>query len=332
MKQIMKHIPRVVFGIVFFIALSASVELMAQKQNHQSISDESLVAQLPGFKNGYATINSVRLHYVTGGKGKVLVLLSGWPQTWWSFHKMMPALQQHYTVIAVDYRGMGTSGRPAGGYDKKTVAGDIAGLLKSLGYQQVFVAGHDIGAQVAFSLAANYPDLVEKLVMIDVPHPDETFAAIPMLPAPGTPTDKLDPARPYVWWFAFNQLNGLPEELVAGRAAVFQKTVFHYLLKDDSSMSSFDRAVYAATYNSKEAIHAGNAWYQAFPQDIEDYKDYAMLKMPVLGIGGPGYDWLKYALPKKAADVKLVKVENSGHFLPEEQPDVTVREIEQFLN
>lgn len=318
-----------VFAIFFLIALSASIRVMAQTP---STSDESLVKQLPGFKNGYATVNNVRIHYVTGGTGKILVLLSGWPQTWWSFHKMMPALQQHYTVIAIDYRGMGTSDRPASGYDKKTIAGDIAALLKSLGYQHAFVAGHDIGAQVAFSLAANYPELVEKLVMIDVPHPDETFAAITMLPAPGTPTDKLDPARPYIWWFAFNQLNGLPEDLIAGHAAVFQQAIFHYLLKDDHALSSFDREVYAAAYNSKAAIRAGNAWYQAFAQDIEDYKQYAPLKMPVLGIGGPGYDWLKYTLPKKATDVSVVKVENSGHFLPEEQPEVTVKEIEKFLH
>lgn len=329
MNNYIRHLS---FGIFFLIVFAAPVQLMAQQKQHPSISDESLITQLPGFKNAYATVNGIRLHYVTGGTGKVLVLLSGWPQTWWSFHKMMPALQQQYTVIAVDYRGMGTSDRPATGYDKKTIAGDIAGLMKSLGYQQVFVAGHDIGAQVAFSMAANYPDLVEKLVIIDVPHPDETFAAVPMLPAPGTPTDKLDPARPYLWWFAFNQLNGLPEELVAGRAAVFQKTVFHYLLKDDNAFSALDRAVYAAAYNTREAIHAGNAWYQAFPQDIEDYKRYTVLKMPVLGIGGPGYDWLKYTLPKKAANVSVVKVENSGHFLPEEQPEVTVKEIEKFLN
>lgn len=332
MNRYIKQIFQVVFAVSLLMAFSAPMQIMAQKPGHSSISDESLIGKLPGFKNGYSTVNGVRIHYVKGGTGKVLVLLSGWPQTWWSFHKMMPALQQHYTVIAVDYRGMGTSGRPDSGYDKKTIAGDVAGLLKSLGYQQVFVAGHDIGAQVAFSLAANYPELVEKLVMIDVPHPDETFAAITMLPALGTPTDKLDPGRPYIWWFAFNQLNGLPEDLVAGHAAVFQKAVFHYLLKDDNALSPLDREVYAAAYNSRAAIHAGNAWYQAFPQDIEDYKGYAVLKMPVLGIGGPGYDWLKYTLPKKAVDVRVVKVENSGHFLPEEQPDATVKEMEQFLN
>ncbi|SHL93844.1 alpha/beta fold hydrolase [Chitinophaga sp. CF418] len=334
----MKHIKRQASGIAMALLLLCTMmitDVMGQQHKasiiHNKISDEALVKQLPGFRNGYATVNGIRIHYVIGGAGKPLLLLSGWPQTWWSFHKMMPALQQHYTVIAVDYRGMGASGRPADGYDKKTVAGDIAALLQSLGYQQAFVAGHDIGAQVAFSLAANHSGLVEKLIMIDVPHPDETFAAIPMLPAAGTPTDKLDPARPYVWWFAFNQLHGLPEALLAGHAAVFQQAVFHYLLKNDSAMSAFDHAVYAAAYNTPDAIRAGNAWYQAFTTDIEDYKHYDKLTMPVLALGGPGYEWLRYTLPKKAVDVTFVKVENSGHFVPEEQPVIAVDAIVRFL-
>ncbi|BAV06918.1 Pimeloyl-ACP methyl ester carboxylesterase [Filimonas lacunae] len=326
-------------AITLFTLVGFSSATIAQPKQHlpvsinnSSLSDEALVKQLPGFANGYATVNGIRIHYVKGGTGKPLVLLSGWPQTWWSFHKMMPELQKSYTVIAVDYRGMGSSAHPDSGYDKKTVSNDVYELLKQLGYEKAYVAGHDIGAQVAFSLAANHPGMVEKLVMIDVPHPDETFAAMPMLPALGTPTDKLDPARPYVWWFAFNQINGLPEELIAGRAAVFQKTIFHYLLNNDSSLSTLDRAVYAAAYNSKETIRAGNNWYRTFMQDIEDYKQYAPLNMPVLGLGGPGYGWLNYTLPKKATNVKVVKVENSGHFVPEEQPAVAVAEIKRFLN
>lgn len=336
MKRMKQRTRSITMIILLLLAMATPESVLAQKQHAATISskditDEALVKQLPGFKNGYATVNGVKIHYVTGGTGKPLVLLSGWPQTWWSFHKMMPSLQQHYTVIAVDYRGMGSSGKPAGGYDKKTVAGDVAALLQTLGYKQVYVAGHDIGAQVAFSLAANYPGLVEKLVVIDVPHPDETFAAMPMLPAPGTPIDKLDPAHPYVWWFAFNQLHDLPEALLAGRMAVFQQTVFHYLLQEDSSMPAFDRAVYANAYNTAEAIRAGNAWYQAFMQDISDYKTYDTLRMPVLGLGGPGYEWLKYTLPNKTADLQVVKVEHSGHFVPEEQPGVAVEAIERFL-
>src|SRR5260370_20040768 len=93
------------------------------------VSDAALVRSLPGYENGFAKVNGTRLHYVAGGKGEPLVLLPGWPETWWAFHKMMPRLGEHYRVIAVDIRGMGSSDKPAGGYDKKTIAQDIRELI-----------------------------------------------------------------------------------------------------------------------------------------------------------------------------------------------------------
>jgi pimeloyl-ACP methyl ester carboxylesterase len=111
-------------------------------------------------RDGYATVNGVRLHYVEDGEGDPVVLLPGWPRTWWEFHKIMPKLAVTHRVIAVDLRGMGESAKPEGGYDKKTMAADIAALLHELGHDRADVVGSDIGAMVAFSLAANHPELV----------------------------------------------------------------------------------------------------------------------------------------------------------------------------
>lgn len=321
-----------IFLMMLLITIALGMSATAQTINKNDLTDAALVKKLPGFKNETATVNGIKIHYVTGGSGKTLVLLPGWPEIWWSYHKMMPALAKKYQVIVIDYRGMGATDKPAGGYDKKTIASDINALLKSLGIDKAYIAGHDIGAQVAFSFAANYPELTEKLVVMDVPHPDDSFAAVLMLPARGTPTDKLDPARPFLWWFAFNQMHGLPEDLLAGRMAIAQHYIFNYLLKDTASMDVFDRAVYANAYNTRDAIRAGNGWYQAFAQDIADYNTYAKIKMPVLGIGGPGYNWLKFTLPNKATDVRVLKIENSGHFIEEEQPDEVVKDMVEFLN
>ena len=128
---------------------------------------------LPGFRHDHATVNGVRLHYVAGGQGAPIVLLPGWPRTWWEFHKIMPTLAATRRVIAVDLRGMGDSAKPATGYDKKTMAADIAALLGVLGHDQVDVVGSDIGAMVAFSLAANHPALVRTVTLLDVAHPEE---------------------------------------------------------------------------------------------------------------------------------------------------------------
>jgi len=117
---------------------------------------------LPGFRHGYTQVNGVRLHHVTGGRGKPLVLLAGWPQTWWAYHRIMPALATKFRVIAVDLRGQGSSEKPRGGFDKKTMATDVHELVKRLGHTEVDVVGHDIGAMTAFAFAANFPQATGK--------------------------------------------------------------------------------------------------------------------------------------------------------------------------
>lgn len=295
-----------------------------------AISDAALVKSLPGFESGFADVNGTRIHYVAGGKGEPLFLLPGWPQTWWAFHKVMPELAKHYRVISVDLRGMGASAKPAGGYDKKNMALDIRELAGKLGYDKINIAGHDIGAQVAWSYAANHPAATAKLVMLDVPHPDAGLYSWPILPAKDKFTDKIDESAPFVWWFAFHQVKGLPEKLLAGRVHLEQEWFFKYLLKDEGALDKKDRAIYAQAYNTAEAIRAGNAWYQAFPQDIEDEKTYQKLEMPVLGIAGPGYGWLNATLAAKAANATVVKLD-SGHFVQEEKPAETAKLMIEFL-
>jgi pimeloyl-ACP methyl ester carboxylesterase len=107
--------------------------------------------------------------------------------------------------------------------------------------------------------------------------------------------------------------------------------MFHYLAADDTSIGREDRAVYAAAYNSAEAIRAGDAWYQTFAQDAIDDDGYAKLEMPVLALGGPGYGWLKGVLSSKTTNLRVVQVENSGHFIPEEQPDFASRSLIDFF-
>ena len=310
---------------------SLSSPAQATPKQTAAVSDAALVRTLPGFTNGEATVNGVRLHYVVGGKGSPVVLLPGWPQTWWAFHKLMPALARDHQVISVDLRGMGSSDKPADGYDKKTMARDILELVHRLGHDKVDLVGHDIGAQVAFSFAANHPEATRKLVLLDVPHPDAQLATWPLLPAVGTFGDKIDEAHPFAWWFAFHQVKGLPEQILEGRQHLEQEWFFRYLLKDESAIDARDRAVYAAAYASREAIRAGNAWYQAFPQDIVDDGTYGKLTMPVLGLGGPGFGWLKATLSGKATDLRVIKVEGSGHFIAEEKPEATLGYLADFL-
>lgn len=328
---------RFVIAMLTAVACLCSPPLSAQVSDGRSrhaaaTSDPALVRTLPGFVSRYATVNGIRLHYVAGGTGPLLVLLPGWPETWWSYHRIMPQLAASHRVVAVDLRGMGGSAKPADGYDKKTMASDIAALVTQLGYREADVVGHDIGAMVAFSLAANHRELVRKLVMLDVAHPSDGYLKLPLLPAAGTFGDKLDEDHPYLWWFAFHQVKGLPEKLLEGRAGIEQEWFFHYMLKNEKAIDARDRAVYAAAYASRDAIRASNGWYQAFGQDIADDGTYAPLTIPVLGLGGPGFPRLKAALDMKAPGSVTHRIDGSGHFIAEEAPEVLLRHLRDFLD
>lgn len=322
--------------VVMFANIGQCVGVSAQARpaaTEAAISDEALTRSIPGvFSNGYAQVNGTRLHYVAGGSGDLLLLLPGWPETWWEFHKIMPRLANNHRVVAVDLRGMGGSEKPSGGYDKKTMADDINQLIHALGAKSAYVAGHDIGSMVAYSLAANHPEAVRKLALLDNLHPDESWYGIPMLPHPDAFGRSVDEQHPvYLWWFAFNQLNDLPEHLLQGRTAMFQAAIFDYLLTDRSSLSARDRSIYAAAYSSPDAIRAGNAWYQTFGQDIGDFHAYSKLTMPVLGLGGQGYNRLKVYLPAHASDSRVQKIEGAIHYLPEEQPTAVSDALQSFF-
>lgn len=151
---------------------------MAQKL----YSDEDLIKHFPGFSNQYATVNGVRLHYVEGGTGMPLVCLPGWPQTWYSYQPVALELAKTYRVLIVDIRGMGSSAKPQSGYDKKTMAADIAALLQQLGLTNVHMMGHDIGGMVAMSFAFNYPQFTQKLIVLDGSHPSEGMMQMSLIP------------------------------------------------------------------------------------------------------------------------------------------------------
>ncbi|GAB3877906.1 hypothetical protein GCM10027612_01400 [Microbispora bryophytorum subsp. camponoti] len=177
-------------------------------------SAHSVKEQMPaGFSEHKVQAGSVGINYVIGGHGPTLVLIHGYPQTWYEWRHIMPALAEHYTVIAPDLPGAGRSDAPAAGYDKKTMAAELHALLVRLGRDKdLRIVGHDIGTMVAYSYAAAHPADVRKLVLSEAPIPDPGIYSYPSLTADG----------PGPWHFGFFALaNGLPEDLVSGRETLW---------------------------------------------------------------------------------------------------------------
>ncbi len=300
--------------------------------NLKLYTDDELIKSFPGFTNHYASVNGVKLHYVDGGSGMPLICLPGWPQTWYSYHPIAIELARAYRVIIVDIRGMGSSEKPDTGFDKKTMASDILELIKQLGLSKVYMMGHDIGGMVAMSFAFNYPEFTAKLIVADGAHPSEGMMQMPLMPAEGTFTKKMDANMPYAWWMGFNQVKELPEKILEGRFQYLIDYLFAYVMIDESKMSLFERAVYASAYNEKESIRAANGWYQSFGQDIADAKNYEQLAMPVLGIASYiSYNYMKMGLPYVANDVKVIGILDSGHYMFEEQPKQVLDAVLNFL-
>ncbi|WON94167.1 alpha/beta hydrolase [Sphingobacterium sp. UGAL515B_05] len=287
-------------------------------------SDKELIKLVPGFTNNYIVLNDLSIHYVQGGKGDPIILIPGYPETWWAYHHVMPILAENHQIIVVEIRGMGSSDKPENGYEKKNIAKDIYELVKHLGFDKVSIAGHDIGAHVAFSFACNYSLATSKLILLDTPHPDPSMYKLPMLPI-------LETSYLYPWWLAFNQVKELPEKLLEGRMSIVIAWLFDNLLINKDSISQFDKSVYSAAYDNKDAIRCSNSWYQAFPQDIKDYDSYNKLEIPVLAIGASGYDLLHHSLPAITSDLTLKKIENCGHFILAEKPNETAELINEFL-
>ena len=267
----------------------------------------------------------VVLHFVRAGEGDAVVLLHGWPQTWYAWHKIIPSLAQRYSVIAPDLRGLGDSSRPSGGYDKATIAQDIAKLLHGhLGLDRYFLVGHDWGGPVAFCLAATYPDAVRKLVMLDT-----------AVPGDGSGTFSQHGRR---WHHAFHQTLDLPEALVAGREDIYLGWFYRHYGYQPGAIGPEAIEEYLRTYRQEGAIRAGFAYYRALDQDVAHNQSLlarGKLKMPVLALGGGkafgrGPDTFD-SLQRVALDVRGGVIEDCGHWMPEEKPEQIAKALLDFF-
>lgn len=267
-----------------------------------------------------------RVHYLTQGQGAPLVLLHGWPQTCYAWRKLMPALAQRFRVIAPDLRGLGDSSRPRDGFDKQTVARDLAWLLREgLGLDSAHVVGHDWGGPVAFALAAYHPGLVSRLVMLD--------AAVP---GDGSGSFSQHGRR---WHHAFHQTPQLPEQLIAGREETYCRWFYEHYGHVPGAIGEADVAEYLRTYGNAETTRTGLAYYRALDADVAAnarWLEEHRLAMPVLAIGGAeafgrGGETLS-SLQRVATDVRGGVMQDCGHWIAEEQPVRLTAELLHFLD
>jgi pimeloyl-ACP methyl ester carboxylesterase len=303
------------------LVLSQSYTAMAQQQPTGTSFDLGNIT----FSHHTAAVNGIQIHYVIGGKGDPLVLLHGWPETWYAWRHVMPTLAKNYTVITPDLRGLGDSSKPTTGYDGKTVAEDIHQLIGKLGFKTIFLVGHDIGTQVAYSYAAAHPTQVKKLAVMEL--------TIPGFAPPG---------RMPLWWATFHQTPDIPEALVEGKEMMYLSWFYHNLANNPAAITQADINEYVSHYSAPGGMRAGFEHYRAFPHDAIQNQNYSKTKltMPVLALGG-GYiptfggnitmPTIIYGMKILAQNVQGITVPNSGHFIPEEQPKFVIDQLIKFF-
>jgi pimeloyl-ACP methyl ester carboxylesterase len=278
------------------------------------------------FTSRYVDTGELRLHAVTGGGGPPLLLVHGWPQTWYAWRMVMPTLARDFSVIAVDQRGIGLSDKPQGGYDTGTLAGDLVALMDALGHQRFAVYGTDVGLPIAYALAADHPGRLDRLVVSEAPLPGVS-------PSPPLFLPPLLNAR--LWHLAFNHLPKVNEQLVTGREDIFFGAEF------DASAGTRKLPDYAVKYYidtlaaDPDALRGSFGFYRAIPATIaqNEQRKTRRLTLPVLAIGGEesAGEGVGNTMKLAADDVQTRVLTGSGHWVAEQAPEQLLAALTAFL-
>jgi pimeloyl-ACP methyl ester carboxylesterase len=279
------------------------------------------------FTSRFVDLGELRLHAVIGGEGRPLLLVHGWPQCWYAWRMLMPTLARDFEVIAVDQRGIGLSDKPADGYDTATLANDLVMLMQTLGHQRFALYGTDTGMPIAYALAADHPERVERLVVSEAPLPGIS---------PSPPLFLPPALNPRLWHLAFNQLPAdVNEALVRGREEIFFGAEF------DASAGTKKLPAEVVSYyietlaTDPEALRGSFELYRQFPTMIAQNGERKKhrLTMPVLAIGGQesGGAGVAETMKLVADHVQGVVLPGAAHWVAEQAPDELLAALTEFL-
>jgi pimeloyl-ACP methyl ester carboxylesterase len=277
------------------------------------------------FTSRYVDAGQVRLHAVIGGEGPPLLLVHGWPETWYAWRLLMPALARDFQVIAVDQRGIGLSDKPDSGYDTGTLAGDMVALMSALGHERFAVAGHDTGFAISYALAADHADRIDRVALAEIPGPPVASHSPPLF-VPGALNDRL-------WHIPFNRVDEVPERLVQGREDIFYG--YEFAVQGGKLPGDVIDYYVGILQRDPAALRGSFGFYRAFDATLEQNAQRALrpLSMPVLAIGGEASygGHVAEAMTPLADNVQPAVIAGAGHWVAEEAPDEMLAALTAFL-
>ena len=310
--------------------MSSSSALLSTPEGPGSVSG---APNLPAgftdtFTSRYIDTGGLRQHAVIGGDGPPLLLVHGWPETWYAWRLLMPALARDFTLIAVDQRGIGLTDKPEDGYDSGTLARDLVALMDALGHQRFAVVGHDTGYIISYALAADHRDRVDCLVVAEIP------GAPGVADAPGLFVP--EPLNNKLWHIPFNRVNDeLIVDMVRSNADAYYR--YEYAIQGGgATLPDYAIEYYVSLYNrDKDVLRASFGLYRAWDATLtqNEERKKTLLTIPVLGIGGEN-SWgpaPAAGMTPAANDVQTVVIPGAGHWVAEQAPEEMLAALTPFL-
>jgi pimeloyl-ACP methyl ester carboxylesterase len=277
------------------------------------------------------TTNRINLHYVTQGKGRLMLMLHGFPEFWYSWRHQIPEFAKDYKVVALDLRGYNESDKPQAleAYAMKELLKDIEGVIKGLGYENCLLVGHDWGGAIAWKFAYTYPQMVDKLIVMNIPHPAKFLEGL------RTPQQLLRS-----WYIFFFQLPALPEWILKLNNYQLIADVFINMAVDKTAFTQADLDAYrdaAAKPGALTAIinYYRNSFQKLFRNPQTTQKRWEVLEMPTLMIWGENDialgKKLTYGTEKYVNNLTVKYISNCSHWVQQEQPQLVNQYMREFL-
>ncbi len=273
--------------------------------------------------------NGIRMHYVTQGEGPLVILLHGFPEFWYSWRLQIPFLAQSgYTVVAPDLRGYNDTDKPSKGYDIPTLLRDIVGLIKGLGYEKAIIIGHDWGGALAWSFAIKYPQLTERLIVLNAPHPEAMQREL-----------RTWKQLRKSWYIFALQIPWLPEYFLGRNHAAMIGQMIYRAAFQKAAFPSEVLDHYREAMQKPGALHGSINYYRSlfrhlFSVDRGEKVD-KQITTPTLLIWGERDVALDIALTEGLAqwvtNIQIKRIHDSGHWVQQEKPALVNQFLQEFL-
>ena len=283
-----------------------------------------------GWQHHFVDTNDIRLHCVTQGQGELVLLLHGFPEFWYSWRYQIPTLARHFKVVVPDLRGYNDSDKPVNGYDLETLGADIRGLIEGLGYARAHIVGHDWGGAIAWYLAQNFPQYLNRLAILNAAHPQRFLNAL---------LSNVDQIRRSWYLFAF-QVPGLPEWLIQQNLKDFVRNVFRGQAIRKGSFTAENAEVYQAALEKPGVLAAALNYYRQLLAPQSWLRNWlpqpAPVTVPTLILWGKEDSLLSQRLVDGidqliSAPFQLKFIPRCGHWIQQEAPQTVNRELLDFL-